>query len=221
MDRKLADTLVLQVAALGIALLGCGGDKKPTMAEALEKADAKAAALEKAEQEKKEKLVVEKDPSKLEHPWNHDGLKAGLPMGTTLVYQVSGTDAKGKSVEDEYRCEIKANNESDVGVTQYFVGKQDEVTAKQVAKHDWSSLSPCFAVERPTSELQEHASVETPAGSFETVVAKIDGFFGVRRTVFMIPDQPGVYAKVVDQPNANEEKDQTNLTYVLKEVTKP
>lgn len=213
-------SIVLHAAMLGIALSGCGDSNKPTMAEALKKADEKEAARKQAEQEEKEAIEVDKDSGKLEAPWTHDHLKASLTMGSVLVYEVTGTDAKGKEVQDTYRCEVKANNPSEVGVSQYFVSKKDEVTAEQVAKHDWSQYSPCFAVERPTPELTGKETVETPAGSFETVTADLSGFFGERRSVWMINDQPGVYAKVVDQPNANEEGDQTNLTYVLKEVVK-
>ena len=109
-------------------------------------------------------------------------------------------------------------NPTDVGVVQYFVSKQKDVTAKQVATHDWSRLSPCFPVEKPTTELVGRESVETPAGAFDTVSANLQGFFGARRTVYMIPDRPGVYAKVVDHPNVNEESDQTALTYLLEQV---
>jgi hypothetical protein len=207
------------VVLLGIVPCACGSDK-PSMSEALAEADAKEAARKEAQEKAKAAVKVEKS-DKLELPWTFDALKSGLEMGTILVYEVQGTDAKGKPVEDEYRCEIKGTNPTDVGVVQHFVSKQNEVTAKQVAKHDWSRLSPCFDVERPTTELAGRESVETPAGTFETVAADLQGFFGARRTVYMIPDQPGVYAKVVDHPNANEEEDQTALTYLLKQVTTP
>jgi hypothetical protein len=210
----------LHVALLGLALCACGGDK-PSMAEALAQADAKEAARKEAEEKKKAAIEVDKASDKLELPWTFDALKSKLEMGTVLVYAVEGTDAKGKPVEDQYRCEIKGTNPTDVGVVQFFVSKQDEVTAKQVAKHDWSRLSPCFDVERPTTELVGRESVQAPAGTFETVAADLQGFFGARRTVYMIADQPGVYAKVIDHPNANEEEDQTQLTYLLEQVTTP
>lgn len=210
-------TLDLRIAVLGIALCACGSDK-PSMAEALAQADAKEAARKEAEEEKKQAVAVEKTSDTLELPWTFDALKAKLEMGTVLVYEVAGTDAKGKPVEDEYRCEIKAANPTDVAVVQYFVSKQNEVTAKQVAKHDWSRLSPCFVVEKPTTEVLGREPVRAPSGSYDTVVADLQGFFGAHRTVYMIPDQPGVYAKVVDHPNANEEADQTALTYLLKQV---
>jgi hypothetical protein len=203
--------------ALVIAIGACGGDK-PSMAEALAEADAKEAARKAAEEKKKQEVVVDKATAALDLPWTFDALKSDLTMGTVLRYTVQGTDAQGKPVEDEYLCEIKGTNPTDVGVVQYFVSKENEVTAKQVAKHDWSRLSPCFDVEKPTTELLGRESVETPAGTFETVSADLAGFFGAHRTVYMIADKPGVYAKVVDHPNANEESDQTSLTYLLQEV---
>lgn len=218
LDRTEARSPRLHVALLGIALCACSSDK-PSMTEALAQADAKEAARKEAEQKEKAAIEVAEKSDALELPWSFDAMKAKLEMGTVLVYRVQGTDAKGKPVDDQYRCEIKATNPSDVGVVQYFVSKQDEVTAKQVAKHDWSRLSPCFDVERPTTELVGRESVEAPAGTFETVAADLQGFFGARRTVYMVADQPGVYAKVVDHPNANEEDDQTELTYLLEQVT--
>jgi hypothetical protein len=47
------------------------------------------------------------------------------------------------------------------------------------------------------------------------VVLEIKGFFGSHRTVWAIPDKPGVYAKVVEHPNAAEKNDRTDLTYEL------
>jgi hypothetical protein len=222
-DREEAPMLQLErtvtrlIAPLCLVLCACDSDK-PSMSEALAQADAKEAARKEAEAKKKAEIQVDKS-DELELPWSFDALKAKLEMGTVLVYEVKGIDAKGKPVEDEYRCEIKATNPSDVGVVQHFESKRNDVTAKQVAMHDWSRLSPCFDVEKPTTEVVGRESVEAPAGSFETVVADLQGFFGARRTVYMIPDRPGVYAKVVDHPNANEENDQTELTYLLSQVT--
>jgi hypothetical protein len=111
-------------------LLGC--DDKPTLAENMKKAD-ELEAKRKAEAEAKKKDVeIEKDPNALELPWTGDAVKAVLEMGTTVEYAVTGTDIKGKPVEDTYYGEVKANNPSEVGVTKYLGAMSKEPIASQV-----------------------------------------------------------------------------------------
>ncbi len=203
----------------------CDGDKKPSMAEALAKSD-KAEAERKAAEEKK-KAAVKKaptladDPTKVEHPWNIDSMKASLKMGVVVNYAVTGTNIKGKDVTDEYRGEVKGNNENDVAVVQTLLSAKDTPQAKQALSLAWDKASPFFYVERATTEVTGREKVETPAGTFDCITAELKGFFGAHKTVWMPIDKPGIYAKVVDHGNANEEDDQTEMTYVLSSVTVP
>lgn len=202
------------LCALGI--VACGSSDPP-LSEALAKADAEAKQKKEAEAKKKEEIKVEKkDP--LAHPWTFDTLKGHMKMGTVLVYGLTGKDAKGKPVEDEYVCEIKGNDDKSVKVNQHRKSQLDDPVSKQVATLEWTNLSPCFSMEKPNHEVARRESVTVPAGSFEAVVAEANDFFGNHRTFWLIPDQAGVYAKVVDHGNENEDGDETELVYELREI---
>src|SRR5690606_35416525 len=134
------------------------------------------------------------------------------------VYRLTGTDAKGKAVEDEFVWEIKGTDDKSVKVNQHRKSQIDDPVSKQVATLDWTEMAPCFSMEKPTHEVSGRENVTVDAGSWETVVTDAKDFFGNHRTFWMIPDQPGVYAKVVDHGNANEEGDQIELVYELQEI---
>jgi hypothetical protein len=212
---------------LGIAVtfaLGC--DDKPSIKEQMEKtaeADAKRREEEdakKAADAAKRDTKVEKDPNALELPWTSDSTKAALEMGTTVEYAVSGTDAKGKPVQDTYYGTIKANNAAEVGVNKYHAKMAKDPVAKQVAMLPWGSFSPFFPMEKPEHELVKLESVEVPAGKFDTVVVELRDVFGAHQTVWLIKDKPGIYAKVVEHGNANMEDDKTEITYDLTKIGK-
>ena len=186
----------------------------------LKKADQKEAKRKAKEEADKKAVVVKKDPNKLELPWNGDAMQASLQMGLQIEYKVTGTDAKGKPVEDTYFGEVKANNPAEVGVSQYLGAQKDEPIAGQVAKTPYGQFSPFFLVERAEHELVKLESVTVPAGTFDTVVVDLKGFFGAHKTVWMIKDKPGIYAKVVDHGNTKEDKTQTETTFELTKIGK-
>jgi hypothetical protein len=195
---------------------GCGSDE-PSMAEALKKADEAEKARKEAEAKKKESIKVEKKTDVLELPWTIDALKE-MPMGTVATYSVSGLDAKGKEVTDTYIATFKGGDDKSARVNEFLVSNKEDPVSSQVKTLDWSQLSPLFSIERPESKVLRRETVEVPAGSFETVVVDINGFFGAHNTVWMIADKPGVYAKVEKHANANEEGDQTAMVFQLESV---
>lgn len=209
------------VFVASLVAAGCGDSSKPSMAEALAASDKKEAEKKAAEEAKKASIEVDKkeDPNAL--PWSFDEVKAGLPMGTKVDYRLTGTDAKGKPVEDAWTGTIKAPGENDVGLTSTRISQQDTPQATQVAKIEWSRVSPFFFVEKSEPKVTGREKVTVPAGEFDTVVADLEGFFGQHLTVWMIADKPGIYAKVIDHGNKNEEGDQTELVYELSGVEIP
>ena len=88
----------------------------------------------------------------------------------------------------------------------------------ELATVQWSKFSPMFALEKPEHELVERTKITVPAGEFDTVVVELKDFFGNAKTVWMVVDKPGVYAKVVEKANTATEDDQTELTYELQEI---
>ena len=76
-----------------------------------------------------------------------------------------------------------------------------------------------FVLEKAERELVAVEKVKVPAGEFDCVKAEIKGFFGGHHTVWIIKDKPGIYAKVVDHGNANEDEDKTEKVYELAKIT--
>lgn len=188
------------------------------MAEALAKADATEQARKAAEAEAKAKLPkTEEAPDPTAMPWTAAEVQQGIQAGTKLTYRLTGKNAKGKSVDDTYLVEIKSTNETKgAGFTAYRQSEAGDPAVSQPQVRAWDRFSPVFPVERPEADVKGRETIETPAGSFETSVADVRGFFGERMTVWMIVDRPGVYAKVIEY--GREEGDKTELVYELASI---
>ena len=207
MPSPRTSSLLLALVLLPAFACDKGADKKTDDKKVDDKkADDKAA--EKAEDKPAEK--------KLEWTWKASDVTGAMKMGTTLTYKQTGKDAKGKAVEDDYRCVIKSASGSDVGTVCNGVNHPSEDKgANEVATAEWSAYSPFFSVSQPKVELMERADLTVPAGTFDTVKADLQGFFGNHYTVWMIADKPGIYAKVQKHPNAGTEDDQTDMVFEL------
>lgn len=188
------------------------------MSEALAQADAKEKEKKEAEAKARAEAAAKAKKDELAEPWTTDAIKDAMKMGTVATYAVSGVDAKGKEVTDTYTVTIKGSDAEGIKVNAFHQSDADEPIAQQTATHPFGKLSPMFAVDKPTTEVVAREQVEVPAGTFETVKAEVQGFFGAHRTVWMIVDKPGIYAKVLDHGNAKEEGDQTELVYELQSI---
>ncbi len=213
---------ILAISTLSCAVLvlgaGCDSGKKKEEAKAETEDEAKAEAPTEAEPEPAEKKGLAAGEVAL--PWMYDDVKASIKGGSKYVYALSGKDAEGKEVSDTFECKVKSTSDADAGIACARVDNPAK-GAGELATVEWSQFSPMFALEKPEHELLERAEVEVPAGKFDTVVVELKDFFGNRKKVWMVVDQPGVYAQVVELPNAGAEDDQTELTYALKEVATP
>ncbi len=201
------------------ATVACGGkqdkaaDKKVADTNSDKKAEAEPA--EKPEPQTPKTL----EPGKVELPWTFERVSVSLPPGTEINYKLSGKDAKGKDVADTFSCKIKKISKQDVTTVCNTVDTPSkDKGAGMPATRDWTKYSPLFAVERPEHELLKREKITVPAGEFDCVSANLNGFFGARYTVWMIVDQPGVYAKVIEMPNASAEGDKTEKVYELIEL---
>jgi hypothetical protein len=86
----------------------------------------------------------------------------------------------------------------------------------------WTKQSPFFAMEKAEVKISGRESVVVPAGTYDASVAELTDFFGNTKTVYMIVDKPGVYAKVLEKANAAADpKDKTDLVYELKAIEAP
>jgi hypothetical protein len=152
-------------------------------------------------------------------PWKPDAVSAALTAGTKVVYARSGTDAKGKKAGGELTYVVRSAT-MEAAATSYTI-EPDPGTNKassQIANTSWSNLSPLFAMEKPEAKVLGRESVTVPAGTFEASKAELSDFFGNKKTVWMIVDQPGIYAKVVDAGNDGDAADKTEITYELVSV---
>ena len=183
---------------------------------------AKALETKKAAPKEEPKTDTKAAPPKVDPtaaPWNHDTVMAGLTAGTKVVYKRSGTDAKGKKAGGELTYVVRGSTKE--GAATSYTIEPDPGTNKassQIANTPWSQLSPFFAMEKVETSVKGRESVTVPAGTFEASVAELSDFFGNKKTVWMIVDQPGVYAKVVDAGNAGDDGDKTDITYELVSV---
>lgn len=207
---------MVRSTVLATVLLAVACDSsEPSVTQALADADAKEAEKKAKKEEERKANTPKKDPNALEMPWSVDSMKAKLEMGLSLEYAVASTDAKGNPKEDTYVAEVKATNPDGIGVIAYHTSAKGEA-AKQLQTVDWGKFSPFFVVEKPELKLLRRESVTVPAGTFECVVAELKGFFGAHRTVWMVADKPGVYAKVVDHPNTSDDGEATpEVVYTL------
>jgi hypothetical protein len=205
--RRITWILVTGLCAAGWACGGGGAAREQDIAKALSS---------KPEEKKDEGPPLPPPEKQLELPWTFEEVRDAMRGGATLVYAQTGKDAKGKAVEDDYKCEIRKSTETEVGtVCDGVRHPSKDKGATQVAMKAWSQYSPFFAVERVEKTLVGFEKVAVPAGEFATVHVQLAGFFGQRYDVWMVEDKPGLYAKVVVHPNAGEESDQTEMTFEL------
>jgi hypothetical protein len=156
-----------------------------------------------------------------ELPWSFQEVKGAITPGLSLVYDRTGTDAKGKRLQGKFKWQARRADDSGVGVVGVPTEGPVPPGSDQLATISWGNLSPFFAIERAEPKVTGRETIQVPAGSFDCVVAEIRGFFGAEQKVWMIVDRPGVYAKVVDSGNASEPKDKTEITYELAEIVAP
>lgn len=204
-----------------VALCMACGDKE-SMSDALAKSDQKAEADKKAKEAERDKAGEAAKKAKegvLEHPWSFDGVKTNLKIGTKLAWEMTGTDKKGKPISDTLHGEIHGHDDLDVKIMEYKESQKKIPAVMQPQGHPWGKLSPFFHVDQSETKLLRKESVQVPAGTFDCVVTEVTGFFGNHLTVWMIADQPGIYAKVVQHPNTKNDDvkaaQPTDVTYAL------
>ncbi|HFE43981.1 MAG TPA: hypothetical protein ENJ18_00615 [Nannocystis exedens] len=206
--------LVALTLIAGLSLpVACGDSKKP---------EPKAEKAAEEEMPTKEEKVEKAGPVevKLDFPWLREKVAGEMKAGTVLTYALTGTDAKGKEIADDYRCEVKTADGKSVGTVCNTVNQPSEDKgASMVATRDWTKYSPFFAVEKPKATLVEVAEITVPAGSFKTVVVELKDFFGANYKVWMIADKPGIYAKV--EEGARGPDDRTAKVYELTSIAGP
>lgn len=146
-------------------------------------------------------------------PWTYEQVRDAMAPGTKVVYARSGVDAKGKKVGGKLTY-VLSGADKDGATTSYTVDPDPGTNKASAmpATAPWAAASPFFAMEKPTVTMAGEESVTVPAGTFTAKKAEMKDFFGNAKTVWMIVDKPGLYAKVVDTGN---DADNAELVYEL------
>jgi hypothetical protein len=202
---------LLGTLALVVALAGCDdkGSATGSIAKSLEtpkKEEPKAPA--------KPKEAPKPDPNA--PPWTLDAVRDAMKAPMTVVYVRSGNDKSGKKVGGKLTY-VLADATKDGATTKYTVDPDPGTNKASAmpATTGWSTLSPLFATEKPKIKIAGREQVTVPAGTFEATKAEVIDFFGNAKTVWMIVNRPGLYAKVEEGANMNDPDDKTAIVYEL------
>lgn len=195
---------LLLIAVFSATALACddkGSDAGKSIAKALE-----TPKKEEPKADAKPKPKPAPDPNA--PPWTYETVRDAIAPGTKVVYARSGVDAKGKKVGGKLTYVVSSADKD--GPTTSYTIDPDPGTNKasaMPATTPWTAASPFFAMEKPTITIVGTESVTVPAGTFEAKKAEVKDFFGNGKTVWMIVDKPGLYAKVVDSGNDSDKQE--------------
>lgn len=138
-------------------------------------------------------------------PWTVESIQQALTTGTILVYARNGTDADGEIVADYFRYEITETKEDGLSWSGHAFDPADPTETLPSGGSGWktwpepeAALSPFFLPMDPEITLLRNEQITVPAGTFTCMVLEITGFMSDPVTVWLSPDLPGVYAKVVE-----------------------
>jgi len=147
-------------------------------------------------------------------PWTQADLQEAFSVGTRIVYSRSGTGEEGREVGGTHTFEVEDASPEIVDI--YSLWEDGGERSYGTNSLAWEDAVFLFSHGNAQTKVLGTESVETPLGTFDTVVVEVShDFFGTRQTYWMIADRPGVYAKVVDH---GKEESPTHLVHTLAEV---
>jgi len=151
-------------------------------------------------------------------PWSEKELRAALQPGFTTVYDRTGTNDKGKAVSGTQRFEVKEVYEPTVAIDSTWEDPGTKERSSGNKELQWKNARFMASFSNSESRVLGSEKVETPAGTFDTVKVEVtNDFFKTRQIYWMIPDQPGVYARYEDfGKNGNQD-----IVMTLRKVTRP
>jgi hypothetical protein len=153
-------------------------------------------------------------------PWTVEGVKQAYAVGTKLSYGRSGTGSGGQEVGGTHSFLVTGASDLVVEIDDVWEDGPESNGGTSVLEWDRAVFLESFPGSPDTRfEVLGEERVETPAGTFDTVVVEVtNGFFGTRDTYWLIEDQPGVYAKWVDHGKTGDE---ANLVMTLESISRP
>lgn len=147
--------------------------------------------------------------------WSDTGLRGGLTIGTRMVFDRSGIDNMGLEAGGTHTFEVIRATDTEIVVETVWEDPANEAMGSMDYFGQWGGAYYLLSTSDHEANVIGEEQVETPAGTLDTVVVEVTGKWDTKHTYYMVADQPGVYAKVVD------ESDGANIVLILKEVVKP
>jgi len=155
------------------------------------------------------------EETELQIPWTGGDLQEAFSVGTEIVYSRTGTDEAGRQFGGTHSFKVEESSPQIVEIYSIWEdgGERSHGTNAMV----WEDAAFLFSYSNSQLKVLGSELVETPLGSFDTVVVEVShDFHGTRQTYWMIPDRPGIYARVVDHGKKDSPK---KLVMTLKAVT--
>lgn len=154
-------------------------------------------------------------------PWTVEGLRETFVPGTRITYSREGTNSKGEEiVGGNLTLDVTEATEQIVGFTR-VAHDPGLGTGTGYPNLKWEDAMFLISFSGGEATVVGEEQVETPAGTFDTVVVEVThDFFDTKHVYYMIADQPGVYAKFIDY-GKEREGEESNIVMTLEEVSKP
>lgn len=152
-------------------------------------------------------------------PWTLEDLQQAFRPGVKITYSRSGTNDEGEEVGGTSVFEVVEATEQQVHIAASWEDPLNQEWGSGPIETDWESAMFLESLSGAEIEVVGSERVEIPAGVFDTVVVELThDFFGTTDRYWLVPDQPGVYARVVDY---GKEEDDQEIVLTLQEVRRP
>lgn len=133
-------------------------------------------------------------------PWTAESVQKAMKVGTTVVYHRKGKEqkkGKEKIIDDQRSYQIAKVEGNTVHVAQMTQSQAGKFIPSGSSYAPWSEESPFFNTTGPEFKILRQETIKVSAGTFDCVVVEITGFGG-KKTVWMIKQIHGIYAKMIE-----------------------
>lgn len=153
----------------------------------------------------------------LKMPWTVEAVAAATKPGRKTIYRREGVDDDGTPVAGRLVLEVLPSEDGRFVIDRSFLADDGSAVSAGIISTDAPGITPFFSMGNDF-EIQRWEEVEVPAGTFECLVVVVESFFGGRWTYWLVPDQPGVYARWVEHFHPEDEQ---QIVHELIEVSGP
>ena len=154
-------------------------------------------------------------------PWTEQELRETLTNGTKIVYSRSGDYPWGLEVGAgaTHTFEVSEATQESLFILNTWDDPEQGGFGNNSATWSWEQAFFLNSYSVKGIEVIGEEQVETPAGTFDTVVVEVNKKVSEewpKHTYWLITDQPGVYAKFMEH-----QTDEASYVMVLQNVVRP